>query len=200
VSEKHVKNLAKAKFALSAREVLGHWLVSQIGPAKRVRPSAYPSMFEVSGQTWSMANQALLRVSSIEGYERVKPALRDWVEVNGLIELADMVLVQDFVSRLERSLEDSPIFRNFDPDLENAVLAVCALDCATFARQAKVDTRTVRRWAENGNLRDCWKFKGKIYIPEPELWRFLRERESFKKLEKTSSNAKLSSPKKRHVR
>lgn len=169
---------------LSPRQVLGHWLVSQVGPAKRVRPKGFPSPFDVTDRTWSMANAALLRVSSIEGYEFVKPWLREWVEMNGLVKLDQVILVEDFIQRLSESLEADPMFRFFDPDLENAVLAVSALDSATFARQAKVDTRTVQRWVKNGILRDCWQFKKKVYIPEHELWRFLRERELFFENEK----------------
>lgn len=181
-------NESKSRYILSARQVLADWLVSQIGPATRVRPKGFRSMFDGGSRVWADANRALIRVSEIEGYQVVKPYLLEWVQVNGLTDIPQVVLVAEFIGRLEESLKGDPVFRSTDPDLENAVLAVCSLDCATFARQAKVDTRTVRRWAENGNLRDCYRFKGKWHIPEPEMWRFLREREYFRELEKNQHN------------
>lgn len=180
-------NESKSRYILSARQVLADWLVSQIGPATRVRPKGFRSMFDGGSRVWADANRALLRVSEIEGYQVVKPYLLEWVEMNGLTDIPQVVLVTEFIGRLEESLKGDPVFRSPDPDLEHAVFAVKSLDTATFAAQAKVDRRTVQRWVKTGKFRDCYTFKGKVHIPEPELWRFLREKESFLEDEKKSA-------------
>lgn len=158
-----------ANKAFSSYQVLQAWLETQIGSAKHVRPQGYEMPGEGTSVWPDTRARAALVVEAIPMVDLMRSRLVEYCQ-GGLTDLADLILVEEFMTALEASLARTPFYPTTARDIEDeARTPVVWISCAEAAEVLGCTRQYVRELVCDGVLKHTISYRRNLQLQRSEV-------------------------------
>jgi len=145
------------------------WLESQIGAAKHLRPQGYEMPGEGTSVWSDTRARVLVLVESLPMYELMRSRLVEYFQ-GGLKDLADVLLVDEFIASLEAELQRASFFPTTLRDVEEeAKTPVVWVSCAEAAEILGCTRQWVRELVSDGILKHTITYRRNLQLQRSEV-------------------------------